>query len=100
MARRERRVGVIRCASDVATLDTIASSGGLSVKPANAPGEFYVINSGRNLASELEEALLTAVACHLDNAVEKGIIPRWSLIAPRNNGAMPQFMGITHLLAF
>jgi len=98
--RRERKVGLIQCAADAATLNTIASAGGLTVKPANSANEFYLIDSGRNIASELEQALFAAVAGHLDNAVEQGIIPHWSLVDPKNCGPMPQLMGITHLLAF
>ena len=99
MARRERKLGLIRCDANAATLNAIAATGGLIVKPASTAGEFYLISSGRNLASELDPALFAATAGRLDNAVENGTISRWSLVK-KSDGAMPQFMGISHLLAF
>jgi hypothetical protein len=99
-ARRAKRIGRIQCAANAATVNKIAQSGGLTAEPSERLGEYFLVDSGRNLASEVAPALLAAVAGHLDNAVEKGIIPHWSLVEPKSHGPMPQFMGITHLLAF
>jgi hypothetical protein len=99
-ARRAKRIGRIQCAASATTINKIAQLGGLTAEPSERPGEYFLVDSGRNLASEVEPGLLAAVTGHLDNAVEEGIIPRWSLVEPKNWGSMPQFMGISHLLAF
>jgi len=99
-ARRTKRIGRIQCAANAATVNEIAKSGGLTAEPSEQRDEYFLVDSGRNLASELEQALLAAVAGQLDSAVKKGVIPHWSLVEKKNCGAMPQFMGISHLLAF
>jgi len=93
-ARRAKRIGRIQCAANAATVNKIAQSGGLTAEPSERLGEYFLVDSGRNLASEVAPALLAAVASHLDNAVEKGIIPHWSLMEPNS-----RFMGTTHLVA-
>jgi hypothetical protein len=99
-ARRMKRIGRIQCAANAAIVNKIAQSSGLTAEPSEQSGEYFLIDSGRNLASEVEPGLLAAVAGQFDNAVENGVILRWSLIEPKNYRSMPQFMGITHLLAF
>jgi hypothetical protein len=98
--RRTKRIGRIHCAANAAIVNKIAQSGGLTAEPSEQSDEYFLVNSGRNLASEVEPGLLAAVASQLDNAVENGVILRWSLIEPRDYRSMPQLMGITHLLAF
>jgi len=80
MARRKRAVGVIRCGADAKTLNAIAETGGLTVESAEAPNHFYVINSGRNFASEVAPALFAEMTGALDNAVREGEIPPWSIV--------------------
>ena len=84
MPRREKTVGLIRCRTDAETINAIAETGGLKAEPAGLPDQFYLLNSGRNLASEIEPALFAAVAGALDAAVRRGVIPPWSMLeSPR-----------------
>jgi len=80
MRRRKRAVGLIKCPTDVSTINAIVEAGGLTAEPADQPGHFYLLNSGRNLASEVEPELYAAAAHRLDSAVRNGIIPAWSSI--------------------
>jgi hypothetical protein len=80
MLRREKRVALIECGADEFTVNAIAQDAGLTAETAGTADRFYLVNSGRNLASELEPALFAAVAKLLDHAVRQGAIPRWSLV--------------------
>ena len=82
MARREKTVGLIRCRTDAHTINAIVETGGLKAEPAGSPDQFYLLNSGRNLASEVEPDLFDAVAGALDAAVRQGRIPPWSMLEP------------------
>ena len=88
MPRRKRMVGIIRCTTDAMTLNAIAEIGGLIVEPATTPSQFYVMNSGRNLASEVEPALFAAMSEELDQAVRRGTIPPWSIVEAPNAPAL------------
>lgn len=84
MSRRERKVGLIQCGGEAETLNAIAEASGLSVRPAEAPNSYYVVDSGRNLASEVEPALFAAVSRELDRAWHRGEIPHWSILEGPN----------------
>ena len=71
---------MIECAPDIIAIRKIASSGGLTAEPAGEQGYFYLFNSGRNLASEVGGPLLAAVVRALDQAAERGDIPKWTIV--------------------
>jgi hypothetical protein len=80
MLRRERSVALIQCNADENLIAEIAMSCGLLARSASSPGHFYLINSGRNLASEMGPPLLAATVRALDEAAERGEIPTWTVI--------------------
>jgi hypothetical protein len=80
MPRREKAVGLIQCRTDAETINAIAESRGLTAEPADVPNQFYLLYSGRNMASELEPELFDAVTGALDAAVRQGVIPAWSML--------------------
>ena len=80
MLRRHKRIGLIKCSADEFTINSIAHDAGLLAEIAGAPDQFYLVHSGRNLASELEAALFSAAAKLLDHAAHRGVIPPWSLL--------------------
>jgi hypothetical protein len=61
-------------------VNSIAQDAGLVAETAGVPGQFYLVHSGRNLASELESDLFAAVAKVLDHASRRGLIPPWSIL--------------------
>lgn len=80
MSRRKRPVALIKCTAARETVNAIAETSGLTAEPAGKPDHFYLLNTGRNKASELEPDLLEVVASKLDGAVRQGIIPRWARV--------------------
>ena len=80
-ARITKRLGRIEVPAEAAVVDALARSRGLRAEPAEAPGHFYLVSSGRNLASETESALLAETTAALDEAVHAGAIPHWSLVS-------------------
>jgi hypothetical protein len=78
MAREEYGVGLIRCHTDAATMDAIASASGLRARPTREVGLFYIINSGRGAEPEIGADLLAAVHNELERAARDGTIPSWS----------------------
>jgi hypothetical protein len=90
--RRNKRIGLIECSADQFTVNAIAQDAGLIAEIAETPDQFYLVHSGRNLASELETDLFAAAAKVLDHATRQGVIPRWSIIegpdtaVPRSRG--------------
>jgi hypothetical protein len=80
MPRQKRTVALIECDTDVRANHEIASSRGLAAEPAAQPRQFYLLDHGRNMATELEEPLLAAVIAALDDAAERGDIPQWTII--------------------
>jgi hypothetical protein len=93
---------MIRCRTDAKTLSAIVEASGLTAEPANAPDQFKLLNSGRNLASEVGPDLFRAAAKHLDRAAHLGAIPAWSALdrIDRSTDTYPSTMGISHLLVF
>ena len=79
-ARITRRLGRIHCPAEPALVDAVARSRGLRAEPAETPGHFYLLSSGRNPASEIGPALFAETAAALDEAVHAGAIPHWSLV--------------------
>jgi len=80
MRRRGQIVGYVKVFTDVSTLSHIVQGGGLTAREADKPDHFFLVNSGRNLASEVGDHLLQAASRELDDAVKRGVIPDWSLV--------------------
>ena len=80
MARRKQTVATIRCPTDVHKLNRIAEASGLTAEHAENADQFRLVNSGRNLAAELQPALWQQASARLDEAVKNGAIPNWSAI--------------------
>ncbi len=80
MPRRERIVGYVRVPTDASTLNCIVRAGGLTARDSDKPDHFFLVNSGRNLASEVGGYLLEAASHELDKAVDRGTIKAWSLV--------------------
>jgi hypothetical protein len=78
--RRNKRIGLIECSADQFTMNAIAQDAGLIAETAGKPDQFYLVHSGRNLASELETDLFAAVEKVLDHAARQGVIPPWSML--------------------
>ena len=84
MARRANRVGRIRCMADHATVNRIAQSRGLTAEPCGQRGEYFLVDSGRNLASEVEPDLLQATLAAMRDAARGGVIPPCSVLFPKS----------------
>ncbi len=80
MNRCESAVGVIRCSTDVATINAIASASGLRARQGTRPHFFRLFNSGRRVEPEVGADLFEVVRDELDRAVSKGLIPPWSVV--------------------
>lgn len=80
MPRRGQIVAYVRVPTDVSTLSRIVQGGGFIAREADKPDHFFLVNSGRNLASEVGEPLVHAASRELDDAVKRGAIPDWSLV--------------------
>ena len=87
MSRQKRVLALIECRADAKAIRAIAASNGLIAEPAPEPGHFHLFNSGRNLASELGAALFPAVVRALDEAAERGDIPKWTIVESALAGA-------------
>jgi len=79
-ARQKRPVALIECKADANAIHHMAFSSGLIAEPAPKPGQFFLFNTGRNLASELSAPLFAAFVRTLDEAAENGVIPKWTII--------------------
>ena len=78
--RRKSRIATIKCAAELVTLNRIAECSGLVVERTEAPDQFHILNSGRNVASELKTGLWRDMTVRLDHAVTSGAIPGWRTI--------------------
>ena len=78
MARRSRIVGIVWCPADTSTMNSIAEMAGLVAEPAEDPGVFYLRDTGRNPARDVEPDLFLAFAEKLDEAERRGVIPSWT----------------------
>ena len=86
-ARRTKRLGLIHCPAEPAFVHAVAQSRGLTAEAAESPDQFYLLSSGRNLASEVEPALFAEAVAAFDQAVHNGAIPRWSLMSQYSRAA-------------
>lgn len=84
MAIHEIVVGLIHCPTNTDHLNAIISAAGLRAKPAKKPELFYLTSRGRATDPEISVDLLAVVRDELDQAVDKGDIPSWSLVPGKN----------------
>jgi len=78
MTRCNKTIGLVRCPTDAATMDSLAACGGLLADPAGEPDLYYLRNSGRDLDHEIEADLFDAAGSEFDRAVREGVIPKWA----------------------
>jgi len=81
MSRDAHGVGLVRCQTDAATMNSIVSIKGLRALPTDSPNLFLLANSGRSVEPEIGSDLLAAAEEELDHAARNGTIPPWSLVA-------------------
>jgi hypothetical protein len=79
-SRQKRPVALIECKVDASVIEHMALSAGLVAEPAPKSGQFFLFNTGRNLASELGTPLFAAFVRALDEAAENCLIPKWTII--------------------
>ena len=83
MPRYRIVVGMVRCHTDVGTMDSIVVASGLRAQATDEPDLFCLTDCGRGAEPEIGSDLLAAAREHLEHAVLTGAIPAWSLVGPR-----------------
>ena len=84
MARDNELVGEICCRTDLATINSIATAGGLRVTQGRRPHLFRVLNSGRTTEPEVGEQLFEVFQEAMQRAATVGKIPSWSAVKKGN----------------
>ncbi|HEX6833667.1 MAG TPA: hypothetical protein VF132_09040 [Rudaea sp.] len=85
MAIHELVVGVIECATSADHLNAIIASAGLQAHPAPQPNAFYLTSRGRATEPEIGGDLLKVVSTELNQAVDAGAIPSWTMLPDRRS---------------
>lgn len=77
MPRHRRTVGFVRSGSGLGTVKAIASRAGLHAARTEQSGLYTLLDTGREIDSEVGEQLLHAARRELDRAVHSGTISSW-----------------------
>jgi hypothetical protein len=83
--RRSNKIARIQCAASAVTVNRIAQSRGLIAQPSEQPNEHFLVDSGRNLASEVEPDLLQATLVAMSEAERIGLIPPYTLVSRKRS---------------